>query len=149
MRLTFERVGAHQDAQDVEAGASHRSATAAIRRPIGSPSPTECYGVLRGKARPMKVQMPPIPGRKFSKTDVVYRDTNILTAIEQLAQVMKLNVMFDQMAVNQMKMFKLTVELRDVTYPRALEMILKTNNLMYAQIDARTIVIAPDNAQQR
>ena len=93
--------------------------------------------------------MPPIPSRKFAKTDVVYRDTNILTAIEQLAQMMKLNVMFDQMVVNQMKMFKLTIELRDVTYPKALEMILKTNNLMYAQIDSRTIVIASDNAQQR
>ncbi|MEK6288487.1 MAG: secretin N-terminal domain-containing protein [Acidobacteriota bacterium] len=98
---------------------------------------------------PMRVQMPAIPGRRFSRTDVVYRDTNILTAIEQLAQMMKLNVMFDQMVVNQMKMIKISVELRDVTYPRALEMILKTNNLMYAQIDTRTIVIASDNPQQR
>ena len=63
--------------------------------------------------------------------------------------MMKLNVIFDQMVINQMKMLKLTVELRDVTYPKALEMILKTNNLMYAQIDSRTIVIASDNTQQR
>lgn len=97
----------------------------------------------------IRIQMPAIPGRRFSRTDVIYRDTNILTAIEQLAQMMKLNVMFDQMVVNQMRMVKLTVELRDVTYPRALEMILKTNNLMYAQIDLRTIVIASDNPQQR
>lgn len=97
----------------------------------------------------LRIQMPAIPGRRFSRTDVIYRDTNILTAIEQLAQMMKLNVMFDQMVVNQMRMVKLTVELRDVTYPRALEMILKTNNLMYAQIDSRTIVIASDNPQQR
>jgi general secretion pathway protein D len=97
----------------------------------------------------VKVEAPAIPGRRFNKTDVIYRDTNILTAIEQLAQMMKLNVIFDMMVVNQMKMFKLTVELRDVTYPKALEMILKTNNLMYAQIDARTIVIASDNPQQR
>ena len=110
---------------------------------------TSYGGGPNGQARPLKVQMPAIPGRRFSKTDVVYRDTNILTAIEQLAQMMKLNVMFDQMVVNQMKMFKLTVELRDVTYPKALEMILRTNNLMYAQIDSRTIVIASDNPQQR
>jgi general secretion pathway protein D len=97
----------------------------------------------------MKIQMPGIPGRRFSRTDVIYRDTNILTAIEQLAQMMKLNVVFDQMVVNQMKMIKITIELRDVTYPRALEMILKTNNLMYAQIDSRTIVVASDNPQQR
>lgn len=100
-------------------------------------------------ARTMRVQMPAIPGRRFTKTDVIYRDTNILTAIEQLAQMMKLNVIFDMMVINQMKMFKLTVELRDVTYPNALEWILKTNNLMYAQIGARTIVIASDNPQQR
>ena len=110
---------------------------------------TASYGGSGDYAKPMKVQLPAIPGRRFAKTDVIYRDTNILTAIEQLAQMMKLNVMFDQMVVNQMKMFKLTVELRDVTYPRALEMILKTNNLMYAQIDTRTIAIASDNAQQR
>ena len=97
----------------------------------------------------MRVQFPEIPGRRFAHTDVVYRDTNILTAIEQLAQMMKLNVIFDQMVTNQMRMLKLTVELRDVTYPKALEMILKTNNLMYAQIDSRTIVIASDNIQQR
>lgn len=97
----------------------------------------------------MKVQFPAIPGKRFSKTDVVYRDTNILTAIEQLAQMMKLNVIFDQMVSNQMRALKITVELRDVTYPKALEMILKTNNLMYAQVDSRTIVVASDNPQQR
>jgi general secretion pathway protein D len=118
--------------------------------PAGPPwKPKTGNNVTASYTRPLKVQMPPIPGRRFAKTDVIYRDTNILTAIEQLAQMMKLNVLFDQMVVNQMKMLKLTVELRDVTYPRALEMILKTHNLMYAQIDTRTIVIASDNAQQR
>jgi general secretion pathway protein D len=97
----------------------------------------------------MRVQMPGIPGRRFNKTDVIYRDTSILTAIEQLAQMMKLNVLFDQQIANTMKVIKITIELRDVTYPRALEMILKTNNLMYAQIDTRTVVIASDNPQQR
>jgi general secretion pathway protein D len=102
-----------------------------------------------GAAGNTKVQLPTIPGRRFAKTDVIYRDTPLLTAIEQLAQTMKLNVIFDQQVVNQMRMAKLTVELRDVTYPRALEMLLKTNNLMYAQLDARTIVVASDNPQSR
>lgn len=93
--------------------------------------------------------MPTIPGRRFSKTDVVYRDTNLLTAIEQLAQLMKLNVVADQSVNAQLKQMRTTVELRDVTYPRALEMLLKTNNLMYAQLDSRTIVIASDNPQSR
>src|SRR4030095_17270109 len=107
---------------------SDTNVKASFTRPGGAP------------VKMVKVEAPAIPGRRFNKTDVIYRDTNILTAIEQLAQMMKLNVIFDMMVVNQMKMFKLSVELRDVTYPKALEMILKTNNLMYAQIDARTIV---------
>jgi general secretion pathway protein D len=110
---------------------------------------TASYNGGAGQPTTMKVQMPPIPGRRFAKTDVIYRDTNILTAIEQLAQMMKLNVIFDMMVINQMKMFKLTVELRDVTYPNALEWILKTNNLMYSQMGPRTIVVANDNPQQR
>lgn len=97
----------------------------------------------------VKTQLPGIPGRRFTRTDVIYRDTPLLTAIEQLAQTMKLNVMFDQQVVNMMRAAKVTVELRDVTYPRALEMLLKTNNLMYAQIDSRTIVVASDNPQSR
>src|SRR5262245_52344229 len=97
----------------------------------------------------MKVQMPAIPGKRFNRTDVIYRDTNILTAIEQLAQMMKLNVIFDQQIVNQMRMLKINFELRDVTYPRALEMLLKTNNMMYSQVDSRTIVVAGDNPQNR
>ncbi len=100
-------------------------------------------------ASPVRIQMPTIPGRRFSKTDVVYRDTNLLTAIEQLAQLMKLNVVADQSVNAQLKQMRTTVELRDVTYPRALEMLLKTNNLMYAQLDSRTIVIASDNPQSR
>ena len=100
-------------------------------------------------ASPVRIQLPSIPGRRFSRTDVIYRDTNLLTAIEQLAQMMKLNVMPDQSVAAQLRTMKTTVELRDVTYPRALEMLLRTNNLMYAQVDSRTIVIASDNPQSR
>ena len=100
-------------------------------------------------ASPVRIQLPTIPGRRFSRTDVIYRDTNLLTAIEQLAQMMKLNVLPDQSIAAQLRTMKTTVELRDVTYPRALEMLLRTNNLMYAQVDSRTIVIASDNPQSR
>jgi general secretion pathway protein D len=95
------------------------------------------------------VQLPSVPGRRFAKTDVVYRDTPLLSAIEQLAQTMKLNVIFDQQVINMMRAQKVNMELRDVTYPRAMEMLLKTNNLMYAQLDTRTIVVASDNPQSR
>lgn len=90
-----------------------------------------------------------IPTRKFGKTDVIARSDNLLSVIEQLAQDMKLNVVFDQQVNAQMRNNKLALELRDVTKPKALEIILKTNNLMYSQLDARTIVVALDNPASR
>ncbi|HWP45297.1 MAG TPA: secretin N-terminal domain-containing protein, partial [Blastocatellia bacterium] len=98
--------------------------------------------------KPRDAQLP-IPGRKFPKTQVIARSDNLLSFIEQLAQSMGLNVIFDSQVANQLRNAKLVIELRDVTYPKALEMILKTNNLMYAQLDTRTIVIALDNPQSR
>ncbi|HYP27139.1 MAG TPA: secretin N-terminal domain-containing protein [Blastocatellia bacterium] len=90
-----------------------------------------------------------IPVRRFGKTDVIARSDNLLSVIEQLGQDMKLNVVFDQQVTAQMRNNKLAIELRDVTKPKALEIILKTNNLMYSQLDARTIVIALDNPASR
>jgi general secretion pathway protein D len=89
------------------------------------------------------------PSRKFQKTRVIYRDNFLLTIIEQLAQTMGLNVIFDSQVANQLKVTKISFEMNDVTYPRALEMILKTNNLMYIQLDTRTIVVATDGQQSR
>lgn len=91
-----------------------------------------------------------LPGtRRFQKTQVIYRGDNLLSVIENLAQSMSLNVIFDTQVANQLRSSRINIELRDVTYPRALEMILKTNNLMYSQIDTRTIVIALDNPASR
>src|SRR5262249_30076456 len=98
---------------------------------------------------PTRVAVPGIPGKKFGATDVIYPDTNLGLAITQLASQIKLNVLFDAQVVNQLKSQRTSVELHDVTYPHALEMILKTHGLMYAQLDARTIVIAADNLQSR
>ena len=115
----------------------------------GKPVTVPVANGMNFKSRNIPVQLPAIPGRRFSKTDVVYRDTPLLSAIEQLAQTMKLNVIFDQQVQNMMRAQKVNIELRDVTYPHALEMLLKTNNLMYAQLDSRTIVIANDTPQAR
>ncbi|HKP13829.1 MAG TPA: DUF2225 domain-containing protein [Blastocatellia bacterium] len=115
----------------------------------GRPVTTPIANGMNFKSRNIPVQLPAIPGRRYAKTDVVYRDTPLLGAIEQLAQTMKLNVIFDQQVQNMMRAQKVNIELRDVTYPHALEMLLKTNNLMYAQLDSRTIVIASDNPQSR
>jgi len=91
-----------------------------------------------------------LPGtRRFQKTQVIYRGDNLLSVIENLAQSMNLNVIFDTQVANQLRSSRINIELRDVTYPRALEMILRTNNLLYSQLDTRTIVIALDNPASR
>jgi general secretion pathway protein D len=105
---------------------------------------------IQGAAyNPTRVQVPGIPGRRFPKQDVVFRDTNLGMAIEQLAGLIKINVMFDQQIAGQMRTLRTNVDLKDVTYPKALEMLLKTHGFMYAQLDSRTIVVAADNPQSR
>lgn len=107
---------------------------------------------MNGGGMPRVLPAVDLPGmnlRRFPKTDIIARSDNLLSVIEQLAQDMKLNVVFDQQVSSTMRNNKLQIELRDVTKPKALEIILRTNNLMYAQVDSRTIVIALDNAQSR
>jgi general secretion pathway protein D len=101
-------------------------------------------------ASAINVQLPNGTGKKFQPTNVILRDAGLLSTIEQLAQSMNLNVIFDQQVAAQYRQQRIpSLELRNVTYPRALEMILKANNLMYAQQDTRTIVVAMDGLQSR
>lgn len=84
--------------------------------------------------------------------NVKYRPgTSIQTAVEQLAQSMNLNVMFDSAVLNFIRNPNpnFSVDLQNVTPAKALEMILQANNLMYSQLDRRTIVVAQDNVQNR
>ncbi|MEW6129906.1 MAG: secretin N-terminal domain-containing protein [Acidobacteriota bacterium] len=96
------------------------------------------------------VNVPTTGSRKFQPTNVILRDAGLLSTIEQIAQSMNLNVIFDQQVAAQYRNQRIqSLELRNVTYPKALEMILKTNNLMYSQQDTRTIVVAMDGLQSR
>jgi general secretion pathway protein D len=108
-------------------------------------------GVIQpnGNARSVPAHLTAPPSRKFQETQVIYRDNSLLTIIEQLAQTMGLNVIFDSQLVNQLRTQKTSIELRNITYPRALEIILKTHNMMYVQLDTRTIVVALDGQQSR
>jgi general secretion pathway protein D len=110
---------------------------------------TSYNGVTKPGTTARKAQLLEAPGRKFPQTEVSYNNSPLLSIIEHLAQDMGLNVIFDQQVSAQLRNNKVSVELRGVTRPRALDMILKTNNLMYAQLDTRTIVIALDNPQAR
>src|SRR5262249_8852792 len=86
----------------------------------------------------------------YRARDVVFRSMSLKGAIENLAQTMKLNVVFDNQAEQFiMRTTNFSVDLKDVTPARAMEIILATNGLMYAPIDSRTVVIANDNAQTR
>jgi general secretion pathway protein D len=102
-----------------------------------------------GNARAIPADLTAPRSRKFQETQVIYRDNSLMTIIEQLAQTMGLNVIFDNQLVNQLRTQKTTIELRNITYPRALELILKTHGLMYVQLDTRTIVVAMDGQQNR
>jgi general secretion pathway protein D len=108
-------------------------------------------GVIQpsGNARAVPANLTAAPSRKFQETQVIYRDNSLLTIIEQLAQTMGLNVIFDSQLVNQLRTQKTSIELRNITYPRALELILKTHGMMYVQLDTRTIVVAMDGQQSR
>ncbi|HXG68654.1 MAG TPA: secretin N-terminal domain-containing protein, partial [Blastocatellia bacterium] len=119
------------------------------RTTSGSTLKTSANGAIAIPGEIRRTQLPGLPSRRFPKTDVKFPNISLLTAIEQLAQDIGLNVMWDQQTANQMRAAKVTIELRDVTKPKALEMILKTNNMLYAQMDTRTIVVALDNPQTR
>jgi general secretion pathway protein D len=112
---------------------------------------TSFNGVVQssGNARTVPANLVAAPSRKFQETQVIYRDNSLLTIIEQLAQTMGLNVIFDSQLVNQLRTQKTSIELRNITYPRALELILKTHGMMYVQLDTRTIVVAMDGQQSR
>src|SRR5215471_7451827 len=86
----------------------------------------------------------------YRSRDVVFRGATLRGAIENLASTMKLNVIFDSNTEQMLQRpTAFSVDLKDVTPARALEMILTTNGLMYAPMDSRTIVIASDNQQTR
>jgi general secretion pathway protein D len=91
-----------------------------------------------------------IPAWKLPQRILYRPGTPIQTAIENLANAMNLNVMFDSQAANMMLSNRnFSLHLNDVTPVRALEMILQANGLMYSQFDRRTIIIAADTIQNR
>src|SRR4029079_10125985 len=67
--------------------------------------------------------------------------------IDSLSESLGLNVIYDSDFKDDNK--KVDFELRSVTAAKALEMRLLTNKLFYTQADTRTIIIAPDQPQNR
>ncbi|HEY6330745.1 MAG TPA: secretin N-terminal domain-containing protein, partial [Blastocatellia bacterium] len=87
--------------------------------------------------------------QRYPASDLVWRGP-LMAAIENVAHSMRLNVVFDQQSSTILqRITTYSIELEDVTPARALEIMLETNNLIYAQADTRTIIVAPDTPQSR
>jgi general secretion pathway protein D len=87
--------------------------------------------------------------QRYPASDLVWRGS-LVAAIENVAHSMRLNVVFDTQAMTLIQRnTNYSIELEDVTPARALEIILETNNLIYAQADTRTIIVANDTPQSR
>jgi len=94
----------------------------------------------RPDTRKPKVVLPP--------SDVSFqKGTQIRQVIQSLARSLNLNVIFDE----AFKDFPLkdSFELRGETAARALDLLLLTNKLFYAQMGIRTIVVSNDAAPNR
>jgi general secretion pathway protein D len=128
---------------DSSGGSSYKSTSQTVKTTF---TPASIPATPGGSVR---VQMPWVPSRRYPRTDVIAHSDSLLSIIEQLAQDLQLNVLFDQQVVNQMRATRVNVDLRGVTKPKALEMILQTNNLMYTQLDTRTVVVAIESPQSR
>lgn len=114
--------------------------------------PTVQTSVTSGGAPDGQAAVPRRVAAYLVPQNIKYRPgTSIQTAVEQLAQSMNLNVMFDSAVLNFIRNPNpnFSVDLQNVTPAKALEMILQSNNLMYSQLDKRTIVVAQDNVQNR
>jgi general secretion pathway protein D len=88
-----------------------------------------------------------IPASKRLFTDVIYRNTSLKAIIDSLGESLSLNVIYDTDFKDDKK--NVDFELRNVTKGKALELLLFTNKLFYVQADARTIIVAPDQPQNR
>ena len=88
--------------------------------------------------------------KRYPASDITWRGSSLIAAIESIAHTMRLNVVFDTGAQTLIQRnTNYSVELEDVTPARALEIILETNGLLYTQADTRTIIVATDSPQSR
>jgi len=73
------------------------------------------------------------------------KDTSVKDIYTALGKAAGINILFDP----QLKDDKVTVELQDVTFQRALEIVMRQSNHFYKVLDEHTIIIAADTPQNR
>jgi len=81
-----------------------------------------------------------------AKQTISFKDVSMSVAIEAVAKQLKLNVVFDDTVK---KNDKLTIELRDVTLEQTLKIFLVAKGLQARIIEENTIIVFPDNADNR
>jgi len=70
-----------------------------------------------------------------------FKNTNIKEVFELLAKLSGINIMFDE----EVKAQPITVFVKDVSFPYAMNLLLSTNKLFMKKISADTIIIIPKN----
>ncbi len=86
------------------------------------------------------------PRRSEVQQQIHLRDISLRQTIENFAESIGLNVLFDESFKDDNK-FRL--KLQNVTMPKALDLILFQSKHLFEQIDRRTIFIYQDSAQNR
>jgi general secretion pathway protein D len=88
--------------------------------------------------------------RKFrTHTFNLGKDTTLDVLIRSLAERENINVIFDSSIARQMETTKMPFVVRDITIPRALDVIFTTNRLSFVPVDKRTIVVFQDALANR
>ncbi|MFZ4987123.1 MAG: FecR domain-containing protein, partial [Blastocatellia bacterium] len=83
--------------------------------------------------------------RPRDPTDVSFKDTKLKTVVSHLGRQLNLNVVFDE----TVKDSPVTIDLKEVTLAKALDIILKIYKYSFEQVDNRTILVYADNPTNR
>jgi general secretion pathway protein D len=110
--------------------------------------PSITFAKRAGQRSPQKTTSS--PKRKFKLHNFTF-DTEIpiATLIRNIAELERINVIFDSAITRQVETSKMTFSAKDISAPRALELILNTNRLAYVPVDKRTIVVFQDALANR
>jgi general secretion pathway protein D len=127
---------------EVELAKVRRALDAAARN---QPAPAT-IDEMKAKTRGTSAQPPLLSPRSPDPINVNFpQPTSILTIYRALAKGFGFNVFFDPNMRDQ----QLAIELNEVTAEKALEVICRAGQHFYKVVDEHTILIAPDNAQNR
>ncbi|NDD65237.1 MAG: hypothetical protein EBZ36_14865, partial [Acidobacteria bacterium] len=83
--------------------------------------------------------------RPRETSDVSFKDTSLKAVVSLLGGKLNLNVVFDE----SVKDAKITIDLKEVTLAKALDIILKIYKYSFEQVDNRTILVYADNPTNR